>query len=129
MKDIPNVKLAGFLTGDKLTELMTNAKVLLLPSVCFENCPLSILEAQAMGVPVVTMNYGGMAELVREGVTGALAEEPTPEGIAAKLRKVMEEETYYKKLSENCKAARDNILSVETYCDRLLKEYERLIQR
>lgn len=129
LKDIPNVKLAGFLTGDKLTELMGNAKVLLLPSVCFENCPLSILEAQAMGVPVVTMNYGGMAELVREGVTGALAEEPTPEGIAAKLQQVMEEERYYKKLRENCKAARDNILSVETYCDRLLKEYEWLIQR
>lgn len=129
LKDIPNVKLVGFLTGDKLTELMGNAKVLLLPSVCFENCPLSILEAQAMGVPVVTMNYGGMAELVREGVTGALAEEPTPQGIAAKLRLVMEEQSYYEKLRENCKAARENILSVETYCDRLLKEYERLIRR
>ena len=129
LQGIPNVKLVGFLTGDRLTERMRNAKVMLLPSVWFENCPLSILEAQAMGVPVVTMNYGGMAELVREGVTGALVAEPTPQGIAAKLRQVMEDQGYYEKLRENCKAARDNILSVETYCDRLLKEYERLIQR
>ena len=37
LKGIENVKLAGFLTGDKLCELMGNAKVLLLPSVCYEN--------------------------------------------------------------------------------------------
>ena len=69
LKDIPNIKLAGFLTGEELTTLMGNARVLLLPSVCYENCPLSILEAHALGVPVVTMNSGGMAELVKDGVT------------------------------------------------------------
>lgn len=129
LKGIENVKLAGFLTGDKLCELMGNAKVLLLPSVCYENCPLSILEAHAMGVPVVTMNSGGMAELVKDGVTGTLVTEPTPEGIAVKLRETIENESYYQTLSENCKNEKDNILSVETYADILIKEYERLVER
>ena len=129
LKGIPNIRLAGFLTGDKLTELMGNAKVLLLPSVCYENCPLSILEAHAMGVPVVTMNSGGMAELVKDGVTGPLVNEPTPEGIAKKICETIENEDYYKKLSENCKNEKDNILSVETYCDILIKEYEKLVKR
>ena len=62
---------------------MANAKLLLAPSVCYENCPLSILEAHSMGVPVVTMNSGGMAELVEDGKTGALINEPTPEAVAA----------------------------------------------
>ena len=75
---------------------MGNAKVLILPSVCYENCPLSILEAHAMGVPVVTMNSGGMAELVKDGVTGTLVNEPTPEGIAHKLKETIENEEYYK---------------------------------
>ena len=127
LKDIPNIKLAGFLTGEKLTELMGNAKVLLLPSVCYENCPLSILEAHSMGVPVVTMNSGGMAELVKDGVTGALVTEPTPEGIAEKLKETIENEDYYKSLKENCKNEKDNILSVDTYADILIKEYEKLV--
>ncbi|MBR6633808.1 MAG: glycosyltransferase [Clostridia bacterium] len=129
LKDIPNIKLAGFLTGDKLTELMGNAKVLLLPSVCYENCPLSILEAHCMGVPVVTMNSGGMAELVKDGVTGTLVNEPTPEGIAEKLRETLENEDYYNILRENCKNEKDNVLSVESYADILIKEYEKLVAR
>ena len=129
LKDIPNIKLAGFLTGEKLTKLMGNAKVLLLPSVCYENCPLSILEAHCMGVPVVTMNSGGMAELVKDGITGSLVNEPTPEGIAFKLKEIIENEDYYNTLNENCKNEKDNILSVETYADVLIKEYEKLTRR
>ncbi|MBQ4111029.1 MAG: glycosyltransferase [Clostridia bacterium] len=129
LKNIPNVKLAGFLTGDGLTKLMGNAKVLILPSVCYENCPLSILEAHAMGVPVVTMNSGGMAELVKDGVTGTLVNEPTPEGLALKLKETIENEDYYNTLKENCKNEKNNILSAETYCDILVKEYEKLVAR
>ena len=129
LKGIENIKLAGFLTGDELTELMGNAKVLLLPSVCYENCPLSILEAHALGVPVVTMNSGGMAELVKDGVTGTLVNNPTPEGIALKLRQTLENEDYYNTLNKNCKSEKDNILSVESYADVLVKEYEKLVAR
>ena len=129
LKDIPNIRLEGFLTGDNLTKLMGNAKVLLLPSVCYENCPLSILEAHCMGVPVVTMNSGGMAELVKDGITGTLVNEPTPEAIALKLRETIENKDYYNTLIENCKNERDNILSVETYCDILIEEYEKLLVR
>lgn len=129
LKDIQNIKLAGFLTGDELCEIMGNAKVLILPSVCYENCPLSILEAHSMGIPVVTMNSGGMAELVKDGVTGTLVNEPTPEGIALKLKETLENEDYYNRLKENCKKEKDNILSVETYCDILINEYEKLAKR
>lgn len=129
LKGIPNIELAGFLTGDKLCEIMGGAKVLLLPSVCYENCPLSILEAHAMGLPVVTMNSGGMAELVKDGVTGSLVNEPTPKAISLKLKEIMENAEYYNILKENCKNEKENILSVETYCDILMKEYEKLLAR
>ena len=129
LNDVPNITMKGFLTGDELTTLMANAKVMLLPSVWYENCPLSILEAQAMGVPVVTMNNGGMAELVKDGVTGTLISQSTPESIALKLKEVMENEEYYQTLKSNCKKEKDHILSVETYCDILMKEYEKLIAR
>ncbi len=129
LKNIPNVELAGFLTGEKLTELIKNAKALLLPSVCYENCPLSILEAHSMGVPVITMNSGGMAELVKDGVTGTLVNKPTPEEIAQKIKETIENEDYYNILRENCKNEKENILSVKTYGDILIQEYEKLVAR
>ena len=121
-----NIKMMGFLTGDELWQVMSHARLLLLPSVCFENCPLSILEAHSMGIPVVTMNYGGMAELVKDGVTGNLAEDATPESIAEKIRKIMEDDTYHAALCSNCRKERELIMSVEDYCASLVKKYEEL---
>jgi glycosyltransferase involved in cell wall biosynthesis len=129
LKNIPNVKMTGFLTGDKLTEIMGNAKLLLFPSVWYENCPLSILEAHCMGVPVIAMNSGGMAELVKDGVTGALVTDATPEGIAQKIKETVQNEEHYRNLKENCKNERENILSVETYCEKLIEEYDKLVKR
>lgn len=129
LKDIPNIKLLGFLTGEKLISFIGNAKVLLVPSIWYENCPLSILEAQCMEVPVVTMNNGGMAELVKDGVTGILVDESSPEGMARGLKRALENEEFYQTMKEHCKREKENIFSVETYCDILMKEYEKLIVR
>ena len=80
-----------------------------------------------MGVPVVTMNSGGMAELVKDGVTGALIETSSPEGIAEKLYETLKDEASYSVLRENCRNEKDNILSVETYADILLETYKKLV--
>ena len=122
LKDIPNVILKGFLTGSELTDLMANAKLLIAPSVCYENCPLSILESHSMGVPVVTMNSGGMAELVEDGKTGGLAFEPTPEAVAETIRKCLDEE-YYQSLKANCQQISEDIMGVREYCEILLQKY------
>jgi len=129
LENIENVKLVGFLSGEKLVEFIGNAKLFVVPSIWYENCPLSILEAQCMGVPVVTMNSGGMAELVKDGVTGALVNNPTPDEFVLKLKEIIENKEYYNQLKENCKNEKDNILSVESYADILIKEYEKLLAR
>ena len=126
---IDNVETKGFLTGKELTQTMADAKILLLPSVCYENCPLSILEAHSMGVPVVTMNSGGMAELVEDGVTGLLAQSAKPEEVARQIEKIMEDEEFYNTLRENCKKERENIMSVEDYSNILVEKYSELISQ
>lgn len=127
LEGIPNVTLHGFVGGDKLTALMANAHLLILPSVCYENCPLSILEANSLGVPVVTMNSGGMAELVRDGVTGTLVKAPTAECVAEAIRKSFDEK-YYAEIKKNCEKLSGEIMSVEQYCEKLVEKYNNLIE-
>lgn len=127
LKNVDNIELLGFKNGDELIELMAKAKFMILPSVWYENCPITILESLCLGVPVLTMNNGGMAELVKNGVTGTLIDEPTAEGIAKKIRETIENDEYYKKLKTNCEKEKDEILSVETYSDILINEYKKLI--
>ena len=125
LKDIKNIKLLGFVAGQDLTNLMANAKLLIAPSVCYENCPLSILEAHSMGVPVVTMNSGGMAELVEDGKTGGLANEPTPGSVAKTIKKCLDTKLY-QTLKENCEKESKDIMGVREYCEILIQKYNDL---
>ena len=127
LKNIKNVILKGFVSGKELTKLMASAKLLIAPSVCYENNPLSILEAHSMGVPVVTMNYGGMAELVEDGKTGALASAPEADAVAEAVKKCFENEEYYKTLKTNCEAIRNSIMGVKEYATILINQYNNLI--
>ena len=125
LEGIPNVTLKGFVTGVELTNLMANAKLLIAPSVCYENCPLSILEAHSMGVPVVTMNSGGMAELVEDGKTGGLANKPTPQSVAKTIKKCLDTKLY-QTLKENCEKVSGDIMGVREYCEILIQKYNDL---
>ena len=129
LKDVPNITMTGFLTGDELNSLIANARVMLLPSVWYENCPLTILEAHSFGVPVITMNSGGMAELVEDGKTGALVNEPTPEALADAVRRCFEDEEYYSTLQKNCETMRDKIIGVSEYSDIVIAQYQELINQ
>ena len=127
LKGISNVKLTGFLTGTELVNVMANAKLMIVPSVWYENCPLTILEAHSMGVPVVAMNSGGMAELIEDGKTGGLAMASTVEAVVEAIEKCLDDNTY-KVLKENCTIRSQEIIEVQGYCNILLEKYRGLIK-
>jgi glycosyltransferase involved in cell wall biosynthesis len=129
LKEVPNITMKGFLTGEELTSMMANAKVMLLPSVWYENCPLSILETHSFGVPVITMNSGGMAELVEDGKTGTLINEPTSEAVAEAIKRCFEDKEYYNTLKQNCETMKEKIIGVSEYCDIVIDKYNDLIQQ
>ena len=66
-------------------------------------------------------------EYGKDGINGTLVNEFTPEGIAEKIRETIENDDYYNSLRENCRKEKDDILSVEEYCDILTKEYKKLV--
>jgi N-acetyl-alpha-D-glucosaminyl L-malate synthase BshA len=67
---------------DAVAPLLANADCFLLPSES-ESFGLSALEALACGVPVVASNVGGLPEVVRDGITGALRVPGDVEAMAA----------------------------------------------
>lgn len=127
LKNIPNVTMTGFITGNELDLLIANAGVMILPSVWYENCPLNILETHSFGVPVITMNSGGMAELVDDGKTGLLIDEPTSEAIAEAIKKCFADKEFYISLRKNCAERAEQIMEVGAYCDIIIEKYKELI--
>jgi len=66
----PNVVFRGRFDNAKLAEVYAEIDVLVVPSIWFENAPITIQEAQLLRTPVVASDIGGMAEFVRHGVDG-----------------------------------------------------------
>ncbi|HOX96843.1 MAG TPA: glycosyltransferase family 1 protein [bacterium] len=61
-----DIKFLGYLLTMELNSLMAGAWVFLFPSL-YEGFGFPILEAMSVGVPVITSNYGVMAEIARDG--------------------------------------------------------------
>ncbi len=64
-----NVKFTGFIPEEQLPALYSASDVYVLPSL-WEVLPISLLEALACGVPLVSSNAGGNAEIVEHGRNG-----------------------------------------------------------
>ena len=84
------VKFAGRLDLEQMAEYYREASVVLNPSRV-DNAPVSLLEALASGVPVVTTNVGGIPWLVEDGRTALLVPPGDPMAMANAVVRVLAE--------------------------------------
>lgn len=84
------VDVKGWLSQDELKAAYEKATALAAPSVIardgdMDGLPNVVLEAAALGVPLVTTGVGGLPDLVRDGETGLVAKPGDAADLAAKL--------------------------------------------
>lgn len=80
-----DVRFLGYLSGGALHEAVRRARAVVLPSEWYENAPRSVMEAYALGRPVIGARIGGIPELVRDGETGMVFESGDVESLAEAL--------------------------------------------
>ena len=122
-----DVEFAGYQTGDALFDIVRNAKALVLPSECYENAPVVLLEAYGVGTPVLGSDLGGIPELIQPGVTGQLATAGDVSSFAEQLSAMADRSD--SELGEMGRAGRTFVeerFSREHYLDGLLEVYREL---
>lgn len=62
--NILNIIFLGFLNGQKLTNIVGNAKAVIIPSEWYENGPYSAIEALQLGRPIIGAKIGGIPEVI-----------------------------------------------------------------
>ena len=82
------VTFTGMLQGNELVDVIASGDFLVLSSN-YENMPVVILEAFACGLPVVSTNVGGIAEIVDES-NGILVPPHDSEKLADAMRKMLQ---------------------------------------
>ena len=81
-----NIELVGFKQWDEIKEFVGRARFSVIPSEWYENNPLSVIEAECLGTPVLGARIGGIPELIEEGKTGMTFSS----GIVADLKEKIE---------------------------------------
>lgn len=85
LEGVDNIRNVGFQSGEALEKLIREARLTVCPSVCYDNCPFSVMESILYGTPVLGAEIGGIPELIRAGETGDLFPAADPETLCRKL--------------------------------------------
>jgi len=121
----PNMHCMGTLAEENKKDAFANIDVLIVPSLCYENCPLVIHEAFMAKIPVIATAHGGMAELVRDGVDGCTFPAGRPEGLAAKMRLFLDDLGLKDRLAANIPEVKD----MKVHAQELVSIYNRVLSR
>ena len=117
------VAFPGFVEGRAKEELLARAAFLIFPSVWYENCPMTILEAFRAGKPVVASDIGGIPELVRDGVNGLVVPPDDPPRLARAAVRLLDDPRLRAKLGHRAERTAEEKFGEKRYAEALESVY------
>lgn len=90
----------GFKQWEGIKKLVGKARFTVIPSEWYENNPLSVIEAQCLGTPVLGARIGGIPELIEENRTGMMFESRNAEDLKQKIESMMRFPFNYEEIAE-----------------------------
>lgn len=113
----PAVQQRGPYRREDIAELVAAVDCTIVPSIWWENAPLVIQEAQALGRPVIASAIGGMAEMVENGVNGLTVAPNDARALAAAMRQAIETAGLLRTLSANARRPDDIDTTARRYLE------------
>lgn len=114
-----NVEFVGFKQWDEIKELVGRARFTVVPSEWYENNPMSVIEAECLGTPVLGARIGGIPELIDEGVTGMTFESRNVADLREKISRMYDAPFDYKAIAD----AAMSRYGADRYYKRLIELY------
>ena len=112
--------------GTDVLELLKSCRIVAFPSYYKEGLPKSLIEAAAVGRPIVTTNSIGCKETVVDGYNGYLIPVKDSETLAEKLNILFEDENLRRNMGRNSRILAEKDFSIENVIHRHLEIYSQL---
>lgn len=122
-----HVEFLGLLDQAKCQDLLREATLIVIPSVCYENFPRVVVEAFACGVPVIASGLGSLQELVEHSETGLLFEPGNANSLALAVRLCFENRLLVTRMKENARRVFEERYSARANYDQLMRIYQDVI--
>ena len=96
-----HVEFLDSLSQSKIKELLNRSKLLLHTSK-FETFGLVAIEANSMGVPVLTSNKGSLVEIIEDNINGFLSENLVESSVNTFVHDLLYDESYFQDIMNKC---------------------------
>ncbi|AUN95717.1 glycosyltransferase family 4 protein [Pseudazoarcus pumilus] len=107
---------------------IAHARLLVLPSECFEGFPMTLCEALALGTPAGVSDLGPLPEIVENGVSGFTFEPGQPEALLAAVRRHWDDQPELERLGRGARAAFEARYTEEANYRMLMDIYQSAIE-
>jgi glycosyltransferase involved in cell wall biosynthesis len=118
---------AGQLPFDEVQKRLASAKMLILPSLCFEGFPMVIREAFALGVSVIGSRIGSIPFIVAHGKNGVMFEPGDKEGLAGIISSFQDSDAGLADMAAAARQEFDSKYTAGANLDTLIAIYEAAI--
>jgi len=127
LKDLKNIDLIGYKSGESLNNLYQHADFLFMPSEWYETFGMTILESFSFGKPVAISNIGGMPEVIKNESNGFVFEPANQASLENVIERIigLSQETY-NEMGLSC-IKRVKQFNIEKYYSELIDVYSGLI--
>lgn len=110
------------------TKLLIMSDVFVLPSYA-EGLPISLLEAMAAGLPIISTSVGGIPEVITEGENGFLINPGDYMELANKIQELIEDPEIKKKMGKNNQEKIRAKYNWKIIANQLTDEYNKLLNK
>jgi colanic acid/amylovoran biosynthesis glycosyltransferase len=129
-----NIKLLGWKTQSEIRKLMKKSDIMIAPSVTSsrgdqEGIPVTLIEALATGLPVITTGHSGIPELVQDGKSGLIVPERDVNYLTDRICYLIEHPEIWSVLALAGRKYIEAHYDIDKLNDRLVKRYKRLITK
>ena len=118
-----NIVFMGFMSGADLKEEIRKSLFTVIPSICYENYPLSVIESFALGKPVVGARIGGIPELVKDNVTGYTFNPFDSSDLREKIMKLAADPESIVQMGKNARNIIEKELNPNKHYELLIRAY------
>jgi glycosyltransferase involved in cell wall biosynthesis len=122
------VFMLGYKSGSELHEIIRKSRFVVLPSEWYENAPYSVLEAMALGKPVIGSDIGGIPELVLNGKNGYLFKRGDALSLAIQIERLSVDERKIEDMGRESRKLIEEKYTGEFYYEKVLKIYNRIMK-
>jgi glycosyltransferase involved in cell wall biosynthesis len=119
----PRAEFLGYKSGAELRGLVAGASFVVVPSEWYENCSMVVLEAMALGKPVLGSRIGGIPEQVEDGITGLLCAMGSQEELARKMAELWGDPERRAAMGRAARQRAEAVFSLRAHCQGLLEIY------